>query len=118
MRRQQIGLGLVWLALLVLLVSYALGLWWTHQHDGRRLFAGGVLLVLPLLYFVAQMFVVRAKTFVALALLAPLYLFYGGVVWIWGDWRFGAWLCGWAVVLQVGAILHNFQRRAKRKVSR
>ena len=62
----------------------------------------------------------QGKPYAALALLAPLHLFFGGVIWLWGYPLWGIPICFLSVFLQTGTIMHNYDgsRRAARKAAR
>lgn len=55
------------------------------------------------------------KTYAALALIAPWIFLVGGVIGLWQSWIWAAGFCLGAVSLEVGAILHNYQKRKKKK---
>lgn len=112
-RRKRIGYGLVVGAVWALIGAFV----WMSATMGGSMVQRGIgaaITLLPLLLFVRGAWRRDLRSYQALALLAPVYLFIGGVVWLWADWRFGAWICAWALALEIGAILHNYQRRRKR----
>lgn len=111
--RQKTGYILTLAALAALLGVFA---WMGATMRGGllRQGIGAAITLLPLLLFVRGAWRRNLRSYQALALLAPVYLFIGGVVWLWADWRFGLWICAWAVALQTGTILHNFRRRKKK----
>ena len=52
------------------------------------------------------------------ALIAPLHLFFGGVMWLWGQPLWGIPVCILSISLQTGTILHNYdgsRRKARRE---
>ena len=115
-RRKTAGYILVLASLMALLGA----LTWmsvTMQGSWMQRGIGAAITVLPLLVFVVGAVRRDLRSYQALALLAPVYLFIGGVVWLWADWRFGLWICVWSVLMQVGTIVHNYQKRKKKKVS-
>ena len=115
-RRKTIGHVLVVAALVALIAALA---WMsaTMQGSALRQAISAAITLLPLLLFVRGAWQRDLRIYQALALLAPVYLFIGGVVWLWADWRFGLWICAWSVALQTGTILHNYQRRKRKQKS-
>lgn len=111
MTRQQWGYQLTVISAAMLLLSYAVALWFFRAESTMQLILGASMTLLPLLLYTPRAISKQPRAFAALALLAPIYLFFGGVVWIWGKPLFGAWLCLWPVILEIGAILHNFKKR-------
>lgn len=112
--RRKFGHLLAFSALLALIAAFA---WMSATMQGSPLqrIAGAAITLLPLLLFLRGTWHRHLRSFQGLALLAPVYLFIGGVVWLWADWRFGLWICIWSVALETGAILHNFQKRNRKK---
>lgn len=116
--RQRIAYHLTLLAIIVLIGSYASAYYLSGIETTGRLFLGIALTILPLLYYLPSAIKRQRKTYVILALIAPFYLFYGGVIWLWGgSWQWGLWFCTWAVLLEIGAILHNFVPKKARKTN-
>ena len=105
MTRQEKGFYLTLFAQLALIIIYM---------------AAFVLTLLPLLYFLPGVYRRQGKPYAALALLAPLHLFFGGVIWLWGYPLWGIPICFLSVFLQTGTIMHNYDgsRRAARKAAR
>lgn len=112
-KRQRIGYVLTLTALLMLLGGFALapfissGLWLQRA-------LGAAITLLPLLLFTPRAIKRDLRAYQALALLAPIYLFFGGVIWLWQSPYWGLWFCTGATLLETGAILHNFQKRKKK----
>ncbi|UJF24765.1 ABC transporter [Suttonella sp. R2A3] len=115
MTRQQWGYWLTVISAVALLLSYATAVWFFRSESPMQMILGASMTLLPLLLYTPRAIIKQPRAFAALALLAPIYLFFGGVVWIWGRALFGAWLCLWALILEIGAILHNFQKRRHKK---
>ena len=113
-RRKTLGHFLTLSALAALLGMFA---WMsaTMRSGAMQQFIGAAITLLPLLLFVRGAWRRDLRSYQALALLAPVYFFLGGIVWLWADWRAGLWICSWALVLQVGTILHNYQKRRRKK---
>ncbi|MDO5091197.1 MAG: DUF2069 domain-containing protein [Cardiobacteriaceae bacterium] len=112
--RKTLGHRLVIAALALLLLTFAwMGI--TMQGSLPRRLIGSAITLLPLLLFVRGAWQHDLRSYQALALLAPVYLFIGGVVWLWADWRIGLVICLASLALETGAILHNYQKRKPKK---
>lgn len=112
--RKRAGYVLVVVSLCALIGAL---LWMGLRMDAvlpKRLISMAITL-LPLLIFVRGAVMANMRSYQALALLAPVYFFIGGVVWLWASAGFGAWICAWALVMEAGAIAHNFRRRSKHR---
>lgn len=115
MTRQKAAYLTTVLALCALIVSYAVLIWHYRTDHLMQMVTGGLLTLAPLLLFTRRAWRQERRAFAALALLAPIYLLIGGIIWLWEHPLIGAWLCFWSVLLEVGAIVHNYQKRDKRK---
>ena len=120
MTRQEKGFYLTLFAQLALIIIYmaAFVLHWTGNF--KQMALSFILTLLPLLYFLPGVYRRQGKPYAALALLAPLHLFFGGVIWLWGYPLWGLPICFLSVFLQTGTIMHNYDgsRRAARKAAR
>lgn len=115
MTRQKIGYFMTVTALFALLISYAALIWLYRTDNPMQILTGALLTLAPLLLFSVRCLRGESRAFAALALLAPIYLLIGGIIWLWDYPWIGAWLCLWSVVLEVGAVLHNYRKRNKRR---
>jgi ABC superfamily ATP binding cassette transporter (ABC-2 subfamily) len=118
MTRQDKGFYLTLGSQLALVFIYGAGfvLHWTGNL--KQMSLGFVLTLLPLLYFLPGVWRRQGKPYAALALLAPLHLFFGGVMWLWGQPLWGIPVCILSISLQTGTILHNYdgsRRKARRE---
>ena len=114
MTRQRLGYFFTGAALvgLVLLYGGALVAYFNHDYFGTLLRA--MMSLVPLLLLLPFVLARVPKAFQILALLAPWHFFMGGVIWLWGAKGWGLAVCLLAVLLQLGTILHNYQRRKKK----
>lgn len=113
-RRQQTGYYLTLLALMMLVGGYLLTSLPSFSQHPLRAFVGLALTVLPLLLYGLRAIKRDLRAFQVLALLAPVYLFVAGVVWLWASPLWGAWFVFAAILLEIGAILHNYAPRRKK----
>lgn len=115
MTRQKAGYLAAIISLSILITSYATLIWLYRTGNLMQMLTGALLTLAPLLLFAYRAVGAERRAFAALALLAPIYLLIGGIIWLWGYPLIGAWLSFWAVVLEVGTILHNYKKRDKSK---
>ena len=113
MSRQNKGFLLTLASLVALIGIYTAALLLFRTASVLQMFLG-VLLTLPCVWRR------QGKAFAVLALFAPLHLFFGGVIWLWGQPWWGAAICLCAISLQTGTIMHNYDgsRRKARKAAR
>ena len=120
MTRQKKGfyLTLISQSALIIIYTAAIALHWTGNI--KQMSLGILLTLLPLLYFLPGVWREQGKPYAALALLAPLHLFFGGVIWLWGYPIWGIPICILSISLQTGTIMHNYDgsRRKARKAAR
>lgn len=117
-RRQRIGYILTLLGLAVLLGAFLISpLFAVTGNSGRRmpLWIGVAISVLPLAVLAPRAIKRDLKAYQSLALLAPLYFFGAGVIWLWRSPWLGALLAAAAIALETGTILHNYQKRPKKR---
>ncbi|WP_040389129.1 hypothetical protein [Cardiobacterium valvarum] len=119
MSRQKKGFYLTLASLVALIGIYAAALLLFRTASILQMFLGLLLTLLPLVYWLPFVWRRQGKAFAVLALFAPLHLFFGGVIWLWGQPLWGAAICFCAISLQVGTIMHNYDgsRRKVRKVA-
>lgn len=115
-KRQKFGYVLTLTALLMLLGGFSLAPF-ISAGTGFQKILGSAMTLLPLLLFTPRAIKRDLRAYQALALLAPIYLFFGGVIWLWKAPYWGAWFCAGATLLEIGAILHNYRKRQKRNNS-
>ena len=120
MTRQKKGFYLTLVAQLALILIYLAAFVFHWTGNPKQMALGFMLTLMPLLYFLPGVWRRQGKPYAALALLAPLHLFFGGVIWLWGYPLWGIPICFLSVFLQTGTILHNYDgsRRAARKAAR
>ena len=120
MTRQKKGFYLTLVAQLTLILIYLAAFVFHWTGNPKQMALGFMLTLMPLLYFLPGVWRRQGKPYAALALLAPLHLFFGGVIWLWGQPWWGAAICFCAVSLQIGTIMHNYDgsRRKARKAAR
>lgn len=120
MSRQKKGFYLTLASLVALIGIYAAGLLLFRTASVLQMFLGVLLTLLPLVYWLPFVWRRQGKAFAVLALFAPLHLFFGGVIWLWGQPWWGAAICFCAISLQIGTIMHNYDgsRRKARKAAR
>ena len=120
MSRQKTGLCLTLASLVALIGIYAAALLLFRTASVLQMFLGVLLTLLPLVYWLPFVWRRQGKAFAVLALFAPLHLFFGGVIWLWGYPLWGIPICFLSVFLQTGTIMHNYDgsRRAARKAAR
>ena len=120
MSRQKKGFYLTLASLVALIGIYAAALLLFRTANILQMFLGLLLTLLPLVYWLPFVWRRQGKAFAVLALFAPLHLFFGGVIWLWGQPLWGAAICFCAISLQVGTIMHNYDgsRRKARKATR
>ena len=118
MTRQKAGYLATIISLFILLISYAALIWLYRTGNPMQMLTGALLTLAPLLLFAHRAVRAEHRAFAALALLAPVYLLIGGIIWLWDYPLIGAWLSFWAVVLEVGTIVHNYKKRDKSKKSK
>lgn len=119
MSRQKKGFYLTLASLVALIGIYTAALLLFRTTSVLQMFLGVLLTLLPLVYWLPFVWRRQGKAFVVLALFAPLHLFFGGVIWLWGQPLWGAAICFCAIFLQAGTIMHNYDssRRKVRKVA-
>ena len=120
MSRQKKGFYLTLASLVALIGIYAAALLLFRTTSVLQMFLGLLLTLLPLVYWLPFVWRRQGKAFAVLALFAPLHLFFGGVIWLWGQPWWGAAICFCAISLQIGTIMHNYDgsRRKARKAAR
>ncbi|MDO4643472.1 MAG: hypothetical protein Q4A74_06495, partial [Cardiobacteriaceae bacterium] len=105
MTRKNTGFVLTLSALILLIILYlsAITLYWTG--NGKQMLLSIILTLPPLIYFLPSTWQRRNKTYAALALLAPLHLFLGGVIWLWGHvyWGIAITLC-----VRINRVVYTF----------
>ncbi|SUO95750.1 hypothetical protein [Suttonella ornithocola] len=115
-KRQKIGYQLTLTGLFMLISGFAMSPLFTHDISLKQAIIGLLITLLPLLAYMPRAIKRESRAYQVLALMAPIYLLFGGIIWLWRDAYFGLWFCLAASLLEVGTILHNFQRR-KRKTT-
>lgn len=114
-RRKRIGYALTIVSLFALQSAYWFALFIDFKGDWLKSALGAAMTLVPLALLTPPALRRDLKTYQILALLAPWHFFVGGWLWIWGKALWGAWFCTWALLLQMGTILHNYQKRQKKK---
>ena len=84
MTRQKKGFYLTLVAQLALILIYLAAFVFHWTGNPKQMALGFMLTLMPLLYFLPGVWRRQGKPYAALALLAPLHLFFGGVIWLWG----------------------------------
>ena len=114
MSRQKKGFYLTLVSLVALIGIYAAALLLFRTTNVLQMFLGVLLTLLPLVYWLPFVWRRQGKAFAILA------LFFGGVIWLWGQPWWGAAICFCAISLQIGTIMHNYDgsRRKARKAAR
>lgn len=111
--RQKIGYGFVLLALFSLFILFLASILFSSLPWTRRLLSALIVLA-PLFLFGKGAIKRDLRAYQALALLAPVYFFIGGLIFLWANAYLGYVVMFLSVLLQLGTILHNYQRRRKR----
>lgn len=114
-KRRRIGYVLTIVSLFALQSAYLIALYVDFRGDWFKSALSAAMTLIPLALLTPPALRRDLKTYQILALLAPWHAFVGGWIWLWGKALWGAWFCFWALVLQVGTILHNYQKRRKNK---
>lgn len=113
MKRQGIGYAFTLTALAILLGGFALAAYCSNGTVFQRAL-GAAMTLLPLLLFTPRAIKRDLRAYQALALMAPVYLFFGGIIWLWHSPWWGAWFCLGAALLEIGTILHNYRKRVRK----
>ncbi|MDO4435985.1 MAG: ABC transporter [Cardiobacteriaceae bacterium] len=114
-KRRQIGYRLTIISLFALEIAYGWSLYLDFKGDWFKSALSAAMTLVPLLLLTLPALRRDLKTYQILALLAPWHFFVGGWIWLWGKALWGAWFCAWALLLQIGTILHNYQKRKRKK---
>lgn len=115
-RRQRIGYALTLISLTILLGGFMLSpIFAAKDSSLSSILTGMIITILPIAVLAPRAIKRELRAYQNLALLAPIYLFYGGIIWLWRSPLWGALFCSAAITLEIGTILHNYQKRQKKK---
>lgn len=115
MNRKKWGYVLTLSALSILIISYGLAFALYFSGDWFRLALGWAMTALPLILLFPYAFKRVLKAYQILSLFAPWHFLIGGMIYLWDAKLWGTWFIFWSLVLEVGVILHNYQKRKKRQ---